>query len=569
MNKQKLFYFLIGIILFLAFFLRFYAHDQSPPAPYWEEIAIAYDVYSLVKTGQDHHGNPWPVVAFESFGDWKPSLYFYAALPFIKLMGLSVFAVRLPSLLAGMAIVLGSAQLAYLLAAEMGLKLKRQKLIFLLALFFTAVSPWAISFSRAAWESNLASALMLWAVNFFLIFMRNRTSTKRAYLYFLLSALLLVLASYTYHATRLSAVLLGILFVVYYSFKEKFKVNFRLLLITGILTLILMWPLLKSLSSPVGQQRFQQTSIFSDLSIIEASNHQIEQAGRTTFARLIYHRYLFFAAKISKNFADHFTYDYLFSSGDPNPRHSNQNFGQLYLLDALLLLAFIILIFRRRKQLITYFILFYIFICILPSALTTATPHALRTLAVMPMMMALFALTFSSLIKYLAEISSRRTGRIFLFSFIAIYLLLTARFFSVQIIDYPKLYAHHWQYGYQQLVNEINSYNDGQTKIYLTREQGRPAIYYWFYSQIDPGLVQAAEKTSQHDQGEYIEFQNLEFINDLSSVKVGENVLIAASPEAYAQFELSENNFQLELLSSIKDLNGKVIWQLKRFTLKN
>src|SRR5215207_2988516 len=112
--RSSWFNFSIIAILLVAFFLRLYQVTQL--SPYWEEVALGYDAYSILKTGKDHHGNSWPLVAFESFGDWKPSLYFYAIVPFIQLFGLNTFSVRLPSILSGVAIVGGVGTLAYLVS---------------------------------------------------------------------------------------------------------------------------------------------------------------------------------------------------------------------------------------------------------------------------------------------------------------------------------------------------------------------------------------------------------------------------------------------------------------------
>jgi 4-amino-4-deoxy-L-arabinose transferase-like glycosyltransferase len=106
---MKKYWFSLAIILIsiFSFSIRLYKVTESPPAPYWEEVALGYDAYSILKTGKDHHGNPWPVVAFESFGDWKPTGYFYALVPFIAIFDLSVLAIRLPSVFAGTGIVFG------------------------------------------------------------------------------------------------------------------------------------------------------------------------------------------------------------------------------------------------------------------------------------------------------------------------------------------------------------------------------------------------------------------------------------------------------------------------------
>jgi len=84
-------------VLILAAVLRFYHLGFNPPSPYWEEAALGYDAYSILKTGKDFHGHSWPLIAFESFGDYKPSLYFYATVPSVAIFGLNTFAVRFPS----------------------------------------------------------------------------------------------------------------------------------------------------------------------------------------------------------------------------------------------------------------------------------------------------------------------------------------------------------------------------------------------------------------------------------------------------------------------------------------
>src|SRR3989304_9058383 len=94
--------FLILIIL-LAFILRFYRLGDDP-ALNADEAAIGYNAYSLIQTGHDEHGNSWPI-HFQSFNDYKPGLYFYLVIPFVKLLGLNEWAVRIPGAFLGVATV--------------------------------------------------------------------------------------------------------------------------------------------------------------------------------------------------------------------------------------------------------------------------------------------------------------------------------------------------------------------------------------------------------------------------------------------------------------------------------
>src|SRR5258706_13371060 len=91
---------IILAIMGLGSFLRLYNLSNSPSGLNADEAALGYNAYSLIQTGRDEHGHPWPI-NFESFGDFKPALYGYILIPFVKTLGLTPLAVRLPSALAG------------------------------------------------------------------------------------------------------------------------------------------------------------------------------------------------------------------------------------------------------------------------------------------------------------------------------------------------------------------------------------------------------------------------------------------------------------------------------------
>src|SRR3990167_8598168 len=94
MNK-KIFIFLT-IIIGIASVLRLWQLGKVPSSPDWDEVALGYNAYSILQTGRDEYGKFLPIV-LRSFDDYKPALYVYLAIPAIKLFGLNVFAVRLPS----------------------------------------------------------------------------------------------------------------------------------------------------------------------------------------------------------------------------------------------------------------------------------------------------------------------------------------------------------------------------------------------------------------------------------------------------------------------------------------
>src|SRR3990167_6966964 len=135
------------LIILLAFILRFYRLGEYP-ALNADEAAIGYNAYSLIQTGKDEHGNPWPI-HFQSFNDYKPGLYFYMVLPFVKLIGLNEWAVRIPGATLGVLTVV----IIYFLVKE----LFDNKKFALVASFLLAISPWHIHFSRGGWEVNAST----------------------------------------------------------------------------------------------------------------------------------------------------------------------------------------------------------------------------------------------------------------------------------------------------------------------------------------------------------------------------------------------------------------------------
>src|SRR3989338_9030786 len=88
-------------IVLLGFFLRTWKLGSNPPGFYWDEVSLGWNAYSVLKTGFDEHGRFLPIDTFFAFGDYKPPLYIYAAVPSIWLFGLNEFAVRAPSAVAG------------------------------------------------------------------------------------------------------------------------------------------------------------------------------------------------------------------------------------------------------------------------------------------------------------------------------------------------------------------------------------------------------------------------------------------------------------------------------------
>jgi 4-amino-4-deoxy-L-arabinose transferase-like glycosyltransferase len=567
------------LIIFLAVFLRLYKINSFPPSLYWEEVALGYDAYSILQTGKDHHGNSFPIVAFESFGDWKPSLYFYVLVPFIWLLGLNDLAVRLPAVLSGVLIVIAIGIICRYLAEKIKQKYRLKnfepQVLGKIAMLIASISPWAIQFSRAAWEVNLATCLISWSVVTgykFISLKADKKNCRQRYLYFFATVIMLSLSMYCYHAARVISPLLGLAVVLMWLKKQSFQIkkSWLTLSLGIILAIILTLPLLMSLKSEQVSNRFAETSIFSNLEIIEESNLRRQQAGNSLSSRIFYHRYTLFAREVLKNYLSHFRLDFLFISGDINPRHSVQFVGQLYHIELLfLIIGLFFLIKYRHYQL--KLILWWILIGVLPASLTEAAPHALRTLPTMPVF--LITISFGVYIFYLWLLELFRKNfrkstyqqlikKVFIGLIGAVYLFEFCNFWRYYSKVYAQDQSQEWQYGYQEMIEQINQFRNQYSDhtIYITREQGRPSMYYFFYSQVDPKRVQEVSQAAKKDQSELLEYESIKFINSTNEVK-DMPAILAASLQDFKNLQNDKNRqFKYKKLGEVKNLNGQEVW---------
>jgi len=505
---DRKYWFILLCIIVLAAGLRLFRLGNVPLSLYWEEAAIGYDAYSIAQTGKDYHGNPYPLLAFPSFGDYKPSLYFYTVVPFTWLLGRSEVAVRLPSALAGIMTVFA--------VAEIGRLLWRGK-YGLIAALLLAIQPWSIQVSRVGFETNLATMLLSFGV---LCVLYSKTKMR----WLLVSTALFGLSMYAYHSARIVAPLLGLVTVLVVLGPQTIRKNILLCVSSLFIGLLFLAPILVNLKNPVISMRAAETSIFSDPSVVEESNVLREQQSFSPISRVLYHRYTLFGQKILKQYLDNFSFSFLFVDGDENIRHGTQEFGLLYHWEAVTVLVGVYSLIKKKKKEF-WVIVAWTMIAGIPVALTTLSPHTLRFLSAAPAFALLSGLGLIEIVEYIR--GNKIVSNLTLLGVILSFTFSFAAYLHYYFRHYPIASSVDWQYGYKQLVTTLETDYKNRDRIYVTREQGRPSIYFLFYGSEDVNAVQDQDKTVAKDQQELLRVGRYMFGDFIPTEK---GLLVASSP---------------------------------------
>ncbi|MBL7159709.1 glycosyltransferase family 39 protein, partial [Candidatus Microgenomates bacterium] len=551
------------IVIVLAFFLRFYQLGKVPPSLNWDETALGYNAYSILKTGRDEYGVRFPTI-LRSFGDYKPPLYTYLTIPSVAVFGLNEFAVRFPSALFGFLTVL----LTYFLVRELFLNnnptSKNQKIKnslskishfpHLTSLLF-AISPWHIQFSRGAFEANLGLFLAVLGTYLFLKALKNRH-------FLLLSAVIFSLSMYAYHSSRIFVPLLVLLLAFVYrkelfisrkakrvdtSTLETVPINHslkasvqsetknRLALrggffifkkwtaISFLIGMIFIFPFIKSLTQGEILTRFSGVSAFNDPAILNRSIEKIEDDNNSFIGRMVHNRRIEYAKIFLKNYFSHFDANFLFIEADQNPRHHAPANGLLYFWEIITIpIGFFTLLKLKGRG--KWVIFSFLFLAPIAAAPAQASPHAIRFLNSLPAWIVISSFGLAFLFKRAKQF----------WSLIIILILINFVYWgNLYFTHLPIETSQYWQYGYKEMVNEVSKIEKNYDKVMITGQYDQPYIFFLFYKKYDPQKYQAeyknSEKSSKYERA-FNKYQFLEKI-DLAEIEKDKQILIVATHE--------------------------------------
>lgn len=457
--------FLSVILVLLAIFLRFYQLGAVPVSLYWDEMAMLVDAKAVAATGHDMHGNSMWQAIFPSYGDYKLPVYIWLASLSVKLFGVSDWAVRLPSALAG----LGTILLASCLVKKLFPKFKQLTSLALFVALVVAVSPWSVMFSRTAFEGHVAQFLV--ALGIWLTLRKQRWGE-----WSLVAALIGGLATYTYFSVRyiwpvvFTAVTL--LFVIDWSKKFELKHYFKQFLFLILLPLGLYFVSLKPMyNSPLyavsNQFRLSTVSILNKADWPVVSNQYKLLAGNSLLDKLTYHPYVLIARELAQNYADNMSADFLFLTGDPNLRHGTTQHG-LFLW--IFLPSFVYgwykffpKYWRQGSLLLVWWL-----IALLPASVPETTPHALRTLNALVPLSLVIGWGSYWLVNDLNQLKLMPKLKLLInLALIGLTSLVVGLFADYLFKVYPVTSAPKWQAGYKELAEVIAQEKTGKDTVWI------------------------------------------------------------------------------------------------------
>jgi hypothetical protein len=467
---------LIAFMLLLGLVLRLYRIDSLPPFNR-DEASIGYNAYSLLKTGRDEWGVPWPL-SFKSFGDYKMPGYLYASLLPVKLWGLHEITVRFWSVLAGLGTLGALYFLTRWLVAELKLNLTAQTHLPWLAVALHAVNPWHVFFSRVGFEANLNLGLFLWGVTGLLYSAKHRPL-------FVGSALCFGLMFYTYSS---SVIFLPLFLLVWGVILRRQLGKLDIWLGLGLAILVAL-SVHASWSVWQVSQAKTNITIFSDPSIIDRYHHLRSDTFATSpvWAKLWLNRPFFYGRLLASNYLKSFSPSFLIIKAGNHPWHQIPGMGHFYWLDLGVMGAGLVALLKLKQKTVTWLLASWLVLSPLPSAITVDAPHATRMIQIVPAIILVLVLGWQFIWRQVTP-WSRSVKRLIIGLGVGLYLFQIARFGYLFFVAYPQKLPWLLQ-GVDQALAWVRK-EDPSRLVIFTQPYDYPYIYVVFYTRFDPAVFQ-------------------------------------------------------------------------------
>ncbi len=510
-------YFILSLIVVLAFVLRFYKLGEVPLGFHQDEVSQAYNSFSVLNTGRDRYGELLPIL-FRSFGSYQPPVYTYLTPIPIFLFGNTIFAARFTSAIFGVFIV----AVTYLIVLTL-VRHKYQHNLALLSAFTIAISPWSIHFSRRVVEGNLG--LFFFLLSFYLFFL----SFKKIK-YFLPACLVLGISTHAYYSERLISVIFLPVFLLFF---KSYFLKYKKIVVGGLIVFCLV--LIPHLITVVSGAFFSRFN-------------QVGSSGSS-----------FFLIEFIKHFISYFSPKYLFSDAGSGLARVSPNLGVFY---DWFFFPFLIGLYYLGKIIDVKYLKFlgiFTLISLIPVSLTGDVFYPLR------------ALEFFWLLSFVISIGIFRAGEIIKHKIIKKLIFCTLIVYSLGsfYVSYFVLFQHETTENagntYVKLSQELENYNEYKIVLDSTRDTAA-GLRMAYFRKYDPLKLQASLKnqlttpyySSKVDLQELYVVDNIEARSiDWRKDRCSPKTILVGDSLAFSDEQIKEHN--LKKAFEIKGVNKNVV----------
>ena len=408
-NRKKIFHYsILAGILLLAIFLRVYNIDNTPSGIYPDEANNGTNAYDAMISGNYE----W----FYPDNNGREGLFLNMIGLSFKLFDVSMFSLKLPSIFFGVLTVLG----VYLLCREL---FRKKPHIALIASYLTAVSFWAINFSRIGFRAIMLPAILTFTFYFLFRGLRTFEPSKKNYLplyNFVIAGFIFGLGMHSYIAFRIAPLILITTFIaLLITYRHFLKNYWHGILLFILFTFVSAAPMLWTFHA-------HPELVNSRSGSISILSQEVNEGN--LFGTL--------AETVSLSMAKFNFY------GDPNWRHGYPPYPTLELIVGIAFLFGIIYSFilffkscrtikqeRQRESpsptntfVIYTLLLSWFFVMLIPEFMTReGLPHALRSIGTLPVVYIFAALTFNFILTKAKERSAQTYALTFAFVLIMLF----------------------------------------------------------------------------------------------------------------------------------------------------
>jgi|GEM_PF-6740065 len=529
--------FLLIIIIFIAGILRLFQLGKIPVSMTDDEVRLTYNSYSIWKTAKDINGNFLPL-SFVVDGYAFNPIPVYLVSPIVGIFGLNMFTGRLAFAIIGI--------LSVIIIYKLTLKLLNNNIIAIFSALALSFSVWHLQLSRFAYEGIFALFFYLLGILFFISVKKNTS------LLLFLAMLSFFLAFYSYSGTKI--ILIPVISALVW-YKYNFLSAKQLIFIVFFIFIVFASFYLLTKVSDAGKYGQNQFFFQNKDEAIREVELERRASNSPEILKKLYHNKFTYWTKI---FLDRYSYafspSYLFINQEASGIFSIWSRGQLYYIEAPLLVIGILYLFQKKRRETILLFLFLLFAPLASGLGPYPITYTIRSSFMIPWLMIFIGAGLYSF----SDIIKDKKLKISVYAFLLIvYIYLIGGYLNQYYFEWSRYGAKYYSKSTKDLIFLINNEEKNKNKIIINGTPTAALLHYAFYNKkISPQTIQQLYKEKNWD------INNIKFLDcpilstPNQTIKIPKNSLYILSSEC----KLKNENFNIKPVKTLKSPDNNNEW---------